>query len=831
VRYLPARQPAPQHRPARRLAISLAWSCCPILPLLLATAAAARADDAPSSPAAEAGTGGAATDKTAALALEIILNGRPTGKVGAFIWRGGKLFATRSELHDLGFAVPDDADGGVDPIAVSAVPGLKIALDMQTQVLTVAAEDGALLAGVYGSAATMHLEPLITPGYGAVVSYDAVVTRSGGILSGGSLIDARIFSPFGVLESTGIARFTPAPGERAAARLDTTFTFTQERALRRWRVGDVISGALDWTRAVRLGGVQVARDFSLRPDIVTYPYPSISASAALPSSVELFVNGLRQSTETVPQGPFVIRTLPLVNGAGEVTATATDALGRQTTTTLPLYVSSQLLKPGLASYSVEAGSVRQLYGTAGDRYSGWAGSGTLRYGVTDWMTIDSHAELAAGLELAGVGVELRVFALGTLTAAIAGSSGRGKPPFGLITGTPATPASGALVSLAIQRQSRRFNFGLSGRFATAGYRDIAAVNGAPVPRSTISANVGFSLANLGNIGLSWIEQRGGRQAVASAPPSPGLTPDNFVPGPVHFSVATATYNVPLTERLKFYATAYRDLTSRATGGQLGLTFYLGHRMTASASGSLQGGALAGDAEIARTAFERNDWGFRLRDSEGSQPERDGLVEYLSPYGYVSASVSQTPGSLAERAEWRGSVAYAGGELLMGDLISDSFAVVKAGAIAGVPVLSENRLYGTTNKHGVLLVPNLRSYENNTLAIDQTALPPDIEVDRSRAIVRPADRSGVVVDFGIRRINAALLTLHDKDGKAIPVGSTAQAEGGAQQPVGFDGLAYLTGLTPHSRIEVELPDGHRCAVQFDYHATPGEVPSIGPFTCN
>src|ERR1019366_7403758 len=168
----------------------------------------------------------------------------------------------------------------------------------------------ALLPAEFGPAATMHLAPLSKPGYGAVFTYDASGTRASGMLSGGSLIDTRVFSPFGVVESTGIVQFSPAMGEQAYQRLDTTYTFSEEDGLRRWRAGDVISGALAWTRSVRLGGGQMASDFSLRPDIVTYPFLAISSSAALPSSVDLFVNGLRQTTETVQQGPFAIHSLP-----------------------------------------------------------------------------------------------------------------------------------------------------------------------------------------------------------------------------------------------------------------------------------------------------------------------------------------------------------------------------------------------------------------------------------------------------------------------------------------------------------------------------------------
>jgi outer membrane usher protein len=791
---------------------------------------------APGAAAPQSGTPDpAAPEQDATLALEIILNGRPTGTVGAFTLRGGVLLATRAELHDVGFIVPAGAGGGVDPIPLSEVPGLKARLDMRKQALAVTAEDSALLPTEFGPGSTMHLAPLTQPGFGGVLTYDIAGTRAGGTMTGGSLIDARAFSPYGVVESTGLTQFSPVQGEQAFTRLDTTYTYSDEDDLRRWRAGDVISGALAWTRSVRLGGGQVARDFSLRPDLITYPYPAISSSAALPSSVDLFVNGLRQSTESVEPGPFAIRSLPLVTGAGEITATATDALGRQTTTTLPLYVSTLLLQPGLSSYSLEVGSVRQLYGLTSDTYAGWAGSGSLRYGVTDWLTLESHAEAASDLGLAGIGADIRVFTLGTLNAAIAGSDGGGKSPYGALPGTVKPPPNGGLVSLGVQRQSRQFNISLLGTYASPGFRDIAAVNGSPVPRSSLTASVGFPLGDFGTVGLAWINQRGGKPSVATAPLRGGseslYIAGITAPGAVDFSIATASYSLPLTQSMGLYATAFADLSqSRNYGAVVGLSFFLGNNISASSSAARQNRNTSAEVDANKSVFQQNDWGFLARDSEGYSKQRAGELDYLSPFGFVSAGVAQAPGAVAERAEWRGSLAYAGGTLAMGDAITDSFAVVRTGDVSGVPVLSQNQPYGTTGARGTLLVPNLASYQNNTLAIDPTALPADVEVDRSHVILRPTDRSGVVVDFGVRRVNAALLTLHDTDGKPIPVGSVARVEGGEPQPVGFDGQAYLTGLKAHNRVEIELAGGHRCAVEFDYQAEPGEIPAIGPLTC-
>jgi outer membrane usher protein len=161
----------------------------------------------------------------------------------------------------------------------------------------------------------------------------------------------------------------------------------------------VVTGALAWSRAVRLGGGQLSSDFSLRPDLVTYPLPVIGASAAVPSTVNVLVNGIRQFSEPAQPGPFAVRSLPVVTDAGEVSVAVLDALGRQVLVTLPFYVSTTLLKPGLASYSLEAGMARQDYSLITDGYAHWATNGALRYGLTDWLTMEGHIEATDSLVL------------------------------------------------------------------------------------------------------------------------------------------------------------------------------------------------------------------------------------------------------------------------------------------------------------------------------------------------------------------------------------------------------------------------------------------------
>jgi outer membrane usher protein len=287
-----------------------------------------------------------AEDRT--LVLEVIINGRATGRVGEFIERQGALFAKPSELHELGFAVPPNAPDlpGDDPIPLASLPNFRAQVNEAKQTLVVEASDVALLPTELGGGSSVHLVPLSAPGYGAVLNYDVLGTFTRQQSTGGALLDVRAFSPYGVLQGTGLVNTAPGAGQQDFLRLDTTYTYSDADKERRWRAGDVVTGTLPWSRSVRLGGFQLASDFGLRPDLVTYPLPVISSSAAVPSTVNVLVNGIRQYSAPVQPGPFAVQTLPVVTGAGEVAVTVQDALGRQTLVTLPFYAASTLLKRG-----------------------------------------------------------------------------------------------------------------------------------------------------------------------------------------------------------------------------------------------------------------------------------------------------------------------------------------------------------------------------------------------------------------------------------------------------------------------------------------------------
>jgi outer membrane usher protein len=142
---------------------------------------------------------------------------------------------------------------------------------------------------------------------GALLNYDLYTNHTEHIGGQASLWhEFRYFNENGSFSSTGYARenFTGNDGQQEGyVRYDTTLLFTNEDDAMSWSVGDVISDALSWSSSVRMGGISVGRDFSLRPDLVTWPLPEFAGKRRYPP------RSISLSTAIAPAQPSFSRAL------------------------------------------------------------------------------------------------------------------------------------------------------------------------------------------------------------------------------------------------------------------------------------------------------------------------------------------------------------------------------------------------------------------------------------------------------------------------------------------------------------------------------------------
>src|SRR5262249_45627290 len=127
--------------------------------------------------------------------------------------------------------------------------------------------------------------------------------------------DGRVFTPYGtfsqgaLLTSTVSERFEPL-------RLNSTFAYSDPETMTTYRAGDTINGGLAWARPIRIGGLQVDRNFGLRPDLVTIPLPFAAGSAAVPSTADIYINNVKTTSQDLGPGPYVLSNVPAIGGNG-----------------------------------------------------------------------------------------------------------------------------------------------------------------------------------------------------------------------------------------------------------------------------------------------------------------------------------------------------------------------------------------------------------------------------------------------------------------------------------------------------------------------------------
>jgi outer membrane usher protein len=593
-----------------------------------------------------------------------------------------------------------------------------------------------------------------------------------------------------------------------------------------YRAGDTISGGLAWTRPIRIGGAQMQRNFGLRPDLVTMPLPSFAGTAAVPSTVELYLNNLKTFSQEVPQGPYSLTNIPAISGAGLANVVIRDSAGHEVQKTLPFYTSAQLLRPGLSDFSVEAGFARTGYGTAFDAYVDKpVVSATARRGILDWLTLETHGEAGLGLANGGVGTVAALGSLGVASVAVSASHRAGNTGAQLFASYEAN-AFGITLNAAAQKT-----------FGT--YEDLAAVTSL----TSIGEKARSSLAGLLYIApyelrptLTGVGQPKALYRVSAGFPIPfdGSTVSaNYIHLDNEFGrsdIVSGSWSRTFDRAGTLGVTAFADLADKRIRG-IFFSWSVPLGETGSMSAGLSGGESAARSFDAIKPLQQaaGSYGWRVSGRDGSAGGGTAAAAYRSPYGKVEGAVAHNRSGSAATLEVDGAVATLGGGVFLANRVDDAFAVVETG-VPDLEVFHENRSVGRTDSRGRAFIPALRAYEKNKIAIDPQNAPLTAEINSVEDIVAPTDRSGVLVDMRVRTDTAsAIVVLSGPDGRPIPAGSPGQVLGGEGFVVGYDGRAFIKNLAAENQVAVELPEGP-CLATFSYTARQDQQVVISPVVC-
>ncbi len=756
----------------------------------------------------------------ATLFLELSINGLRHDGAVRVEYRRGRLYTGADDLHRAGI---DPARLGLAQgqrwVDLHAVPGLVAVYDANALQLRLTVPPEWLPAQHLGRRAPGNAAPARTS-FGALLGYDLYLARQHHHAGDHSALrttigslwsEQRVFGRAGLFSNTGVYRHLSGDGfgppgvglRNGYTRYDTSWSASDEQRLVSWSLGDVISAATGWGSPVRLGGLRVARDFRLRPDLITYPLPQFAGQAALPSTVDLFVNGYRAGSEHIQPGPFTISGAPFINGAGEATIVTTDALGRQVSVTLPFYVSHDLLQRGLTDYAFSIGALRRDYGIKDFSYGAAAVSGALRHGISDGLTLEAQFEGAGDLALAGAGAVGRLGQWGVVSGSLSYSRLR--------------EHSGTQATFGYRYSTRRFSVGYQGLRRSEDFGSLAQLEldrRFSLTRRSDVLTFGLSLDRLGSLGGGYFDLRAGDG--------------------MRSRLLNLSYSLALWRQANLQISLSRDLERRTHT----LMAYLS--VPFDDAGVFSAAMLRDDdgRTIERIGYVRNPplagglgWSAAYANGAAGGDYRQAGLAWASRHARLDAG---TYGTSSQRTDWaglRGSLVAMDGSAFAAGQIHDAFALISTDGVAGVPVRYENQLVGVTDSRGHLLVPWVSSHYQAKYEIDPLGLPPHLatpEVEQRVAVKRGG---GAVLRFPVQRTVAAIVSLAGADGQPLPLGSEAiDTASGHRAWVGHDGLVYFEGLQADNRLRVTLPDGAACTAVFALDVASEQLARIGPLRC-
>lgn len=708
--------------------------------------------------------------------VDLVVNSERRGEVILRIGAGGALLIEKRDLAErkLGHAGAREVRiGDTTYVDVRSIPGTQASFDERALLVRVDLPAEAFERRVIDLTATANPNAQRTQDTSAFLNYRLEALQAGeadpGLVLTGEL---------GVRHGSWLLRNESSigriDGRRVVERFGTQAIYDDRDRARRWIAGDAVANSGDLGGVFPIAGLSLVKAYQLNPYFIQRPLAGYTGAVTTPSELEVYVGGTPVLRQRLDPGPFDLRNFAYHGGQRDVRVVVRDAYGREQSIEFPFYFTERSLAAGLHDYGYFAGAVRDQAFAGRDRYGRFGASGFHRYGLTDALTVGARFESSGPFANAGVEAIGRLDRFGLL--ALSGSASRDRDAGKRAHAT----------SLGYLFQRDPWNVRIAARRFDGAYVTADALGGRTLPLRDESAGIGFASQSLGSLDLSATRYLGrdGERRRSTA----------------------LSYSRSFFRSLNLIATWRRQRGDVLSGDEyfIGLFYNPAPDMNVSLLHTKSGALSLDSLQVSRTVDPGLGLGYRLALERSRTPTATG--SRVSPQLQVNTGwatfladareVVEGDGAGSRRLAMQGALTWVGGYAAATRPVYDSFAQLQVvPALEGIRVYQNNREIGRTPASGRLLVPNLGSFHDNTLAIEPRDIPIEYAIEAVSRVISPPFRSGSLVTFPVLKIQAVSARLLQRvDGKLealtyhegrVRIGSRDRVF-----PIGGDGGFYL-----------------------------------------
>lgn len=689
-----------------------------------------------------------------AMVVRVRLNTENKGDLFVERTAGNDFWVKLRDLKEMGFRDPQGAQLVIDgepSLSLRSMPGVSFELHEKELMLDITADPQLLSRQAFGLARPRHPPVGLAPNGNSFFlnyAFNAAHDNSGSPRLGAAGELGWRWGDY-LLLSDASTVVDGLSGKRRFVRLMSNVTHDDREASRRTVVGDFFTPTRELTSGINLGGVSLSKLYGLNPYFIQFPMQSVSGNVALPSDLEVFVDGQRIRSERLKPGEFELRDILAQGGARNVQLVLRDAFGRVQQLDYSFYFSDQPLRQGLHEYSYNLGAIRRSYGTQSNHYGPAAFSLFHRYGLTNAVTLGVRADGTKHFLNGGPTATVVLGGNGVLSGAAAASAMGGR--------------RGAAALLSYTYQAQGWSAGASLRRDWNHYAALADPPLITNRKLEASVSASYHLGSRGTVSMSHslLSTRDG-QALSAALGQP-------------YGVAVLQshrrtmigYSVPLVPGWAALTASISHVKDRLAGSRneafAGLTVFLSKDYSLASNYRGDKNRHSESVELTKRQPVGEGLGFTLVADRATESSADQLrlkssVQYNAPVAILRADVGRNrdeQGKVSDetRVSVAGGVGYVDGTLSFGRPITGSFGIVKVGELSGVGVLVNGQRIGQTDAQGKIFVPTLGAYIENTVSLAAETLPIDYSVPAVTKKVSPALRSGAVITFSATKLQA------------------------------------------------------------------------------
>ncbi|WP_380183016.1 fimbria/pilus outer membrane usher protein [Kalamiella sp. sgz302252] len=579
--------------------------------------------------------------------------------------------------------------------------------------------------------------------------------------------------------------------------------------------------------SVSFRGALLASDDDMLPESLKGYSPVVRGIARSNAQVTIRQNGYIIYQSYVAPGAFEIRDLYPTASSGDLYVTIRETDGSEQNLTVPFASVPVLQREGRLKYSLTGGEYRSSNGNV--EHTPFS-QGTAIYGLPWGATIYGGWQAASKYQSVAVGWGQNLGAIGALSADItqawatqahqikeSGQSWRMRYGKNFID-------TGTNFSLASYRYSTKGFYTLQETLNS--YRDSYIAN-YDHKKSRAEMTLSQSLwRGAGSLSLNLINEdywnnNRRNQSVA-------LGYNNSLKGISYGLNYTYSKNGYDSNGDRLY---YTDRVF-AFNLSIPLSKWLPNSYATYSLNTNRQGATSNRLGLNGTALPHNNLSYSVSQgytSQGTGASGSATLNYRGGSGSVNLGYSY------DRSQQQFNYGLNGGVLVHEDGVTfsqslgETVVLVKAPGAKDVTLLNQTGVI--TDWRGYAVVPYASVYRKNSIGLDTTTLPDDVDMTLTKQTVVPTRGAVVRASFNPNIGQRVLMTLLMQDGAPVPFGaSVTPAEGGDDSIVGDGGQVYLTGMAGSGTLQVKWGNspGQQCHASW---SLPKQQENIGILLLN